>query len=162
MQKRRLPAEKFAKFGETILSAMLCLTASKRGIGCFSRFADANSLPISIAQSKIFSFNGSIAGRQFCFGVNFFKNSRHADKNRRAHFLQIFGDFFDRFGVINRHSVQDVKIHPGALKNVRQRQNGKRYVLFGKLYFSPASMTFEIMLMCESITPFGSPVVPEV
>jgi hypothetical protein len=61
MQKLKLPPKNSRSFEKTILSAMLCLTASRRGTGCPRSVRKAYSLPTSIAQSKIFLSAGSIA-----------------------------------------------------------------------------------------------------
>ena len=91
----------------------------------------------------------------------FFQNARHnADDVRPVYgqqFLQIV-----RIAIGNTYTFVEVPIAQGALQNMRQRQHRERLV--GRFEGTRARLPRRsaTMLPCESITPLGVPVVPEV
>ena len=94
--------------------------------------------------------------------IDLLEKPRHGRHYRRLDLLQMRRELVERGAVMYRDAVRAKHVKNGPLKNMRQRQNGERSVgvRIGRPF--EMAMTFETKFSCVSITPFGSPVVPDV
>ena len=98
-------------------------------------------------------------------GVELLPDPRHAEEHRRAALLEVVGDLLDRLREVHRaargrrhvdraHLLGDVR-----QRQVRQRRRRRRPC---RRRCRSASCAVHARLACDSITPLGGPVVPEV
>ena len=83
---------------------------------------------------------------------------------RRPDLLHVGRHRVDALGVVDHHAgVEHAVVADHPLEDVGQRQEREALVALAvKLKSSTQVVTFEAMLPWVSITPLGSPVVPEV
>ena len=89
-------------------------------------------------------------------------DARHARHEGRADAAQVACDGVEGSRRTRRSRRPEVDVDDHALERVAERQERQRDVVVREQEARTAPSMFETMLRCVSITPLGSPVVPDV
>jgi hypothetical protein len=65
--------------------------------------------------------------------VDLFEDARHTHQHRWTHFAQVWTNRLQRLREVNSHALVQVHVHRLPLENMRQRQHGKRLVVFAEI-----------------------------